>query len=619
MPFQSDAQRRLMWAQHPDIARRWTAEARRNHTPVVADMDLAEYRRKLAAAYHEMMKGPAAQTFGDPPAANIDLDAAAKAYQSGQLSYEQLHAAQVAADQANAAPIVAAPTPAGPTALPDTSDQAWMQNYAPQPLAGTPATGITPAEEKADVAKGRAQEKADEAKAKEKPAVDKSKLALASTGAGEKEGGSGGSRSPLDVSLVPRAQSATIAAHETPTVDPGRIAQLDKDQQDIIGANQAIGQAQDQVVRAGADAQAQRAQLLDDQQADMLRHAQERDAYLQRQEEHIAKLSDEVAKAKIDPFKEESPLDRARYAIAAALGGFVSGFRGTPNYALQEINQQIDRKIQLQKEAIERKKGQLGDMQGVLASAYRRFGNMDQAEAAARAMGLQQFDAEQQAYAAKLGDPVAVAKSQMLSKQMQFDKDKLLGSLYQYTPARTVSAGGVSAAQQKQVGELAAKFQSEAAANGHEMAPEEARRRAAATLGITASAGTPYADMAKQAKGDASKKALENVNVPEAPRSVEWHPERNVQGTDAQKNLIDQQQYNFAVAATLKKAMGERVSPEMLMDVGKGFVINPGDSQETIQRKNEGLKSYVASVQAGANPSAPPAEKLPEGEPESGD
>ncbi len=26
MPFRSEAQRRYLWAQHPDIAKRWTAE-----------------------------------------------------------------------------------------------------------------------------------------------------------------------------------------------------------------------------------------------------------------------------------------------------------------------------------------------------------------------------------------------------------------------------------------------------------------------------------------------------------------------------------------------------------------------------------------------------------------
>ena len=35
MPFASEKQRRLMFAKHPRIAKRWTAEAKRKHQPVV--------------------------------------------------------------------------------------------------------------------------------------------------------------------------------------------------------------------------------------------------------------------------------------------------------------------------------------------------------------------------------------------------------------------------------------------------------------------------------------------------------------------------------------------------------------------------------------------------------
>lgn len=35
MPFRSQRQRRFMYAKHPKIAKRWTAEAKRKHKPAV--------------------------------------------------------------------------------------------------------------------------------------------------------------------------------------------------------------------------------------------------------------------------------------------------------------------------------------------------------------------------------------------------------------------------------------------------------------------------------------------------------------------------------------------------------------------------------------------------------
>lgn len=37
MPFASRKQQRFMWLQHPDIARKWTDDAKREHQPTVRD------------------------------------------------------------------------------------------------------------------------------------------------------------------------------------------------------------------------------------------------------------------------------------------------------------------------------------------------------------------------------------------------------------------------------------------------------------------------------------------------------------------------------------------------------------------------------------------------------
>lgn len=45
MPFRSEAQRRLMWAKHPEIAKRWADEQKRKGEPQV--MPLEHLRRAL--------------------------------------------------------------------------------------------------------------------------------------------------------------------------------------------------------------------------------------------------------------------------------------------------------------------------------------------------------------------------------------------------------------------------------------------------------------------------------------------------------------------------------------------------------------------------------------------
>lgn len=39
MPFRSEAQRRLMWARHPEIAKRWADEQKRKGEPQVIPLE----------------------------------------------------------------------------------------------------------------------------------------------------------------------------------------------------------------------------------------------------------------------------------------------------------------------------------------------------------------------------------------------------------------------------------------------------------------------------------------------------------------------------------------------------------------------------------------------------
>ena len=51
MPFRSEAQERLLWSQHPDVARKFVADARAEHRPLIAaDLDLDGKRRQYGDA-----------------------------------------------------------------------------------------------------------------------------------------------------------------------------------------------------------------------------------------------------------------------------------------------------------------------------------------------------------------------------------------------------------------------------------------------------------------------------------------------------------------------------------------------------------------------------------------
>lgn len=103
------------------------------------------------------------------------------------------------------------------------------------------------------------------------------------------------------------------------------------------------------------------------------------------------------ANASEDPnhfWSSASKGDHVRLVLAAALGGFLSGFRGGPNQGMEQINHLVDQDIASQRHKIEAARGRVADLRGGLADMYRRFGNMDQAEAGAQALHYKQLIAE---------------------------------------------------------------------------------------------------------------------------------------------------------------------------------------------------------------------------------
>lgn len=109
--------------------------------------------------------------------------------------------------------------------------------------------------------------------------------------------------------------------------------------------------------------------------------------------------------------------------IAATLGIILGGIgqglmKGGPNQALDIVQTAIDRDIQSQREEIASKKGKVGELKGAFGTMLAKFGNENQAEAATRALGLQQAIAQ--------GDAIAATyKSPEVDAQWAIDRGKL--------------------------------------------------------------------------------------------------------------------------------------------------------------------------------------------------
>ena len=172
-----------------------------------------------------------------------------------------------------------------------------------------------------------------------------------------------------------------------------------------------------------------------------------------------------------------------------------------------------------------------------------------------------------------------------------------------YVATQTVqSGGGATPADVARARDI----RNRAAEAGKDVSIADATRTAVAER-LNGAGGLGSAAYGKDVKPPKDEKSLANVQLPQAPKSTEWDPRRNIQGTDAYKAGVDQDNYNFSVATVLKRAMGERVDPHTLLELGKGFAVQRGDSQETIDMKRRSLGDFVARQVAGEKPGGAPA------------
>jgi hypothetical protein len=214
----------------------------------------------------------------------------------------------------------------------------------------------------------------------------------------------------------------------------------------------------------GLERQSQLAEAQAAQQKDLIaREEAERKEFAKRRADQEAKLAQEEANYKkaVDDLNN-STIDQDRWmnegggyrkalaVIAGIFGGAVSGMKGGPNHALAVFSDAIDRDISSQKAILENKRFALGARQTVLGHMRGRLGDIDQAEAAARAYLYRLNENKLRALAADAGSAQAKAQvelvADLMGQQAQLNDalvhQGILAASQQYAIAMAMQRGG---------------------------------------------------------------------------------------------------------------------------------------------------------------------------------
>jgi hypothetical protein len=206
---------------------------------------------------------------------------------------------------------------------------------------------------------------------------------------GAPQGPPGGAGASVDVAtpaLEVVGRTRGTAAHEALKLTPGQQAAMQNRYEALEGATAAN---LDLAKQASFDGQALALRQAEERQMDAdaaeaarLRRQQE----LKAAEADIAKTVSDVAKSSIDPERYEknrSLGNRIWMGIAAGMAGLANP--GGPNPILQQINQDVERDIQAQRDAVAAKKEGLQGKETIYGKMLDRYGTEDAAMAATRA------------------------------------------------------------------------------------------------------------------------------------------------------------------------------------------------------------------------------------------
>ena len=186
--------------------------------------------------------------------------------------------------------------------------------------------------------------------------------------------------------LAPEAPTSAVPVEQTQSAPVGGSSSAPAPKQydpyaDILAGRQKAGQAG----VAGAQNEANvRGDIVDQGQAAIQRIQEIKD----REQEELKpfyetqkKLAEEYRNGELkDPWATKSGGQKALAIFALALGGAGSALTKTPNYALSIINDEIDRDIALQKDNLNKTKGEIDINNNLLANLQKKFGDEKVAE-----------------------------------------------------------------------------------------------------------------------------------------------------------------------------------------------------------------------------------------------
>ena len=259
------------------------------------------------------------------------------------------------------------------------------------------------------------------------------------------------------------------------------------------GAVQTLEQAQ----AAEREAQAARADLAA-QQAEQARQeeaaaAAERERRRQLVEETTQKL--DAANKALDESKIDieaaygGAAGRIFAGLAVALGSFGASLTGGPNYAMQLVNQRIDREIDAQKTELEKKKGKVTQLGQLLQRNEGLLGDAEQARRLAKAQTFKALadDVEARNKGRALAPQQAQVLQTLRSQQAQAMSDLQLGverataarqMVGAEERARMAAAKGAEAKRQRDIREKRAQQAFESGLKVEEALGIEAGKRA---------------------------------------------------------------------------------------------------------------------------------------------
>ncbi len=177
-------------------------------------------------------------------------------------------------------------------------------------------------------------------------------------------------------------------------------------------------QAKAEQARSGLLSAAYQKQVaeMEERQAAALAKEGEVEEQIAEHDKEAAQIRADLASQKVDPdswWSSKTTGQKVGYGIAIALAGLGKAIAGKdgPNVVIDMMDRAVDRDIQAQKDNIMKRRGDLKDVQGIMAGLYQRLGSMRQAEAQARIMLKEQFASKLEQIAQQSNNPIIRARA----------------------------------------------------------------------------------------------------------------------------------------------------------------------------------------------------------------